>query len=341
MQKALLITAIVLFFISALTAHSIRVKKVELNLASVTGERAALYTSDYTNSSKEYHTTGETFIVKPYESSRGGDWYCLDTGFLSLNEKYLIAGFTLEVRDLKGVVTARSNVRELPVVSADAVKTISAGDVVTVLSRTQQKEEVEGFPASDYWYEIETATGVTGWIYGALVGLLQPREAVLSAIDALEEGDPDAAVSVIDETLGRFPNGRFYHYSRSFDDSYFDLAPSAEMLLGYAYFLKGDTDSARLHYENAFSYGEEPALTTLKIIDPEADNTYFMKCDYYADTLARVGLGLSWVRADPAKAAGYFARAISDAESGFSTANIVPEYFDAFLIRNLVAMHGS
>ncbi|UCE27540.1 MAG: tetratricopeptide repeat protein, partial [Candidatus Coatesbacteria bacterium] len=189
-----------------------------------------------------------------------------------------------------------------------------------------------------------TAGGATGCVFGGLVGLMHPGEAYDFASTAIEYDNPDAAIRVLAATAARFPGAYFYRtgfsWSSTSDEPYFAFAPAAELLLGYAYFLKGDTDTARTHYDAALTYGDVSTRTVLKIYDPiYEDNFRFDDRGYDADTLARVGLGLTYVRSEPDKAAGYFARAIADSESGISTENIRPSYFDALIIRNLIAMY--
>lgn len=324
----------------AACAHGIRVKKVDLKLAVAGGDSPAYAGTDAR--SKILLKAGDVVIVTPYEDpGTKTAWYRVDDGYAYEHGRYryVKAGEAITFRDLSGVVTATLvNVRDLPSTEAKVTATARAGEIVTVLARTQNREAVEDV-GNDYWYEVRTAAGTTGWIFGSLVGLLHPREAYEHAARAIREDYPDAAVLAVNATAERFPAARMYHPARTFDQPYFAFLPTAELLLGYAHFLAGNTEGARAHYENALAYGEAPALMPVKIIDPDGENSWFRDCDYYAATLARVGLGLTCVRSDDAAAAGYLARAVADAESGLSTANIVPEYFDALLVRNVIAMY--
>ncbi len=333
--------------LAAASSHAIKVNKVELKLAVALADDAPAYATTSAQE-KVFLYAGDTVIVHPYEA-RGttADWYYVDRicSYEHYDYKYFKAGTRLEIQPLEGAVAGgKVNVRELPSTDAKAVGTASGGDVLTVLARTKETEKVEGFDYPDYWYEVRTAAGATGWVFGALVGLLHPGEAYEFGAAAVEYGDPDAAIRVLAAAAARFPDAYFYRtglsWSSTSDEPYFAFAPAAELLLGYAYFLKGDTDTARAHYEAALAHGDVLTRTVLKIYDPNYDNNArFDDRGYDAATLARVGLGLSYVRSEPDKAAGYFARAIADSESGISTENIRPAYFDALLVRNLIAMY--
>jgi len=321
-------------------AHGVRVNKVELKLASITGDNALAY-EGVASEDKVYLRVGDVFIVTPLERPETAAlWFRVDrdcpvehSGY-----QYLRLGRGIDVGPLEGVVAVgKANVRELPSTDALVATTAEAGEVVTVHSRTEYRETIEGL-GNDYWYEIETAAGAKGWIFGALVGLIHPAEAYARATRALSENDPEAALAVLGVTVDRFPGARLYHSARAYESTRFVFLPTAELLLGYAYFLRGETDAARARYDSALPFGDEPALTALKIIDPDGEGTSFTQCDYGAATLARVGLGLAYMRTDAAAAAEYLSQAIADAESGLSTPNIVPEYFDALVIRNLIAL---
>jgi tetratricopeptide (TPR) repeat protein len=333
--------------LAAASSHAMKVNKVELKLAVALADDAPAYSSTSAED-KVLLYAGDTAIVHPYET-RGTttDWYYVDSicSYEHYYYEYFKAGANLEIRPLEGAVAGGTvNVRELPSTDAKAVGTASGGDVLTVLARTRETEKVEGFDYSDYWYEVRTAGGTTGWVFGALVGLMHPGVAYEFASTAVEDGDPDAAIRVLLAAAARFPDAYFFRtglfWSYTSDEPYFALAPAAELLLGYAYFLKGDTDAARTHYEAALAHGDVPTRTVLKIYDQDYDDNFrFDERASDSATLARVGLGLSYVRSEPDKAAGYFARAIADSESGISTENIRPEYFDALLVRNLIAMY--
>ncbi len=337
---------VIVFAVSILAAassHAIKVNKVDLKLAVALADDAPAYSSTSAHD-KVFLASGDSVIVHPYEAAGTTvDWYYVDDicSYEHYGYKYLKPGTKMEISALAGVVAAdKVNVRELPSTEAKAVAAASGGDVLTVLARTKETEKVEGFDyPRTYWYEVKTAGGTTGWVFGALVGLINPGEAYSYAANAVEDNDPDAAIRVLEATAARFPDARFYHRSITYDEPYFAFAPTADLLLGYAYFLKGKTDAARARYETALAYGDAPARTMLKIFDADTEEARFRDCEYDAATLARVGLGLSYVRSDPETAAAYFARAIADSESGISTANIFPDYFDGLLKRNLIAMY--
>jgi tetratricopeptide (TPR) repeat protein len=291
---------------------------------------------------------GDTAVVHPYET--GGtdtDWYCVDDsilyGYYDYKYVYFKAGAKLEIRPLEGVVTAdKVNVREYPSTDAKVETTLNGGSIVTVLARTKEREKLEGFDTFYLWYEVRTSEGVTGWIYGALLGILQPSRAYEFAAAAFRRNDPDAAIRVLGPTYERFANSNFYHWSSSaYEETYFEFGPTFNLLVGYAHYLKGSMETARSYYDAALNFGDKPARTTFRIIDADAGVWWYDYCEYEAATLARVGLGLTYVRSEPEKAAGYFARAIADSESGISTENIRPEYFDALLVRHLFAMYGT
>jgi tetratricopeptide (TPR) repeat protein len=338
--RRLLAACVALGLTFATYAHGVRVNKVELNLAKVTRENALAYAS-VASEDKVYLRPGDVFIVTPLERPETtASWYRVDREcpVEHYGYQYLRLGRGIDVVPLEGVIAVgKANVRELPSTDAVAVTTAEAGEVVTVLSRTEYRESIEGL-GDDYWYEIETAAGAKGWIYGALVGVIHPAGAFARATRALGENDPEAALAVLRVTAERFPEARLYHSARASESPRFAFLPTAELLIGYAYFLRGETDEARAHYESALVYGDEPALTALKIIDPDGEGTSFTQCDYSAATLARFGLGLTYMRTDAAVAAEYLSQAIADSESGLSTPNIVPEYFDALVIRNLIAL---
>jgi len=324
----------------ATLAYGIRVNKVELNLAKVTGANTLAYLS-VSSAEKVYVRPGDVFVVTPVRTPETTtSWYRVDQDCpLEHREyKYFRLGRGLDVAPLEGVVVVgKANVRELPSTGAVVAGTAEAGEVVRVLARTEYRERVEGL-GNSYWYEVEQPGGVKGWVFGALVGLVHPAEAFERATRAFRENDPEAAAAVLSVTAARFPNAYLYHSARAYESPCFPFLPTAEILLGYAHFLRGNTEEARARYEAVLFRGDEPALTVLKIIDPDGEGTSFTKCDYDAATLARVGLGLTYVRSDAATAAGYLSQAIADSESGLSTANIVPEYFDALLVRNLIAL---
>jgi tetratricopeptide (TPR) repeat protein len=332
-------TAVSVLAIAA-CAYGIRVKKVDIKLAVAVSDSPAYVSTDARD--KILLKAGNVVIVTPYEDpGTKTAWYQVDDGYDYEHgrHRFVKPGAAIAFRDLSGVITAaRVNIRELPSTEAKVTATAAGGEIVTVLARTQNRVSVEDV-GHDYWYEVRTAGGTTGWVFGALMGLLQPREAYERAARAIRENDPDAAIFTVSATAERFPSARIYHPARTFDEPHFAFLPTAELLLGYAYFLAGRTDEARGHYEKALTYGDAPALMPIKIIDPDGENSRFKDCDYYAATLARVGLGLTYVRSDAAEAASYLARAVADSESGLSTANIVPEYFDALLVRDLIAMY--
>lgn len=321
-------------------AHGIKVNKVELKLATVTGANTPAYPS-VSSEDRAYLRPGDVFVVSPLRTpGTTASWYRInyDCPLEHRNYEYLRLGRGLEVGPLDGVIsTGKANVRELPSTEALVATTAAAGEIVSVLARTEYRERIEGL-GNYYWYEVETALGAKGWVFGALVGLVYPAEAYVKATQAFRENDAEAALAVLRVTAERFPEAHLYHTARAYESPCFPFLPTAELLLGYAYFLRGETDVARTHYENALQYGEEPALTALKVIDADGEGSTFTDCDYEAATLARVGLGLTYVRSDPAAAAEYLSQAVADSESGLSTANIVPEYFDALLVRNIIAL---
>jgi hypothetical protein len=83
-------------------------------------------------------------------------------------------------------------IRETAKTSAEAVYKLRQGQVVKVIGRTEKKEYIK--PYEDYWYELVTDDGFTGWCYGHYLK-------VFSA-----EGDPTATATKLlseDETLDR------------------------------------------------------------------------------------------------------------------------------------------
>lgn|GEM_PF-1790192 len=328
--------------LAAASSHAIKVNKVELKLAVALADDAPAYLS--TSAQEQvFLYAGDTAIVHPYETRRTTvDWYCVDDicSYEHYDYEYFKAGTKLEIRSLEGAVAAdKVNVREYPSTDAKVETTLYGGSIVTVLARTKEREELKGFNGFYYWYEARTSEGVTGWIYGALLGILRPSEAYDFALAAFEHDDPDAVIRVVGPTYERFPNSSFYRWTYAYDEPYFEFGPTFNLLTGYAFYLKGNAETARLYYHSTLTFGDKPARTVFKVFDADTGESWYEDCAFGAATLARVGLGLTYVRSEPEEAAEYFARAIADSESGISTENIMPEYFDALIIRNLMAMY--
>jgi tetratricopeptide (TPR) repeat protein len=330
---------------SAVGSHAIKVDKVELKLAVALADDAPAY-AETSERDKVFLASGDSVIVHPYDvPGTKVEWYEMDYGSFSweyYDYPYVRPGPAMDVRPLEGAVAADEvNVRELPSTDAKAETTLYGGSIVTVLARTESREELNGFDTYYYWYEVRTPEGITGWIYGALLGILQPNKAYDFALGAFRRDDPDAVIRVLGPTYERFPNSSFYHWSRVNDEPYFKSAPTFDLLTGYAYYMKGDTDVARSYYEAALNFGDAPARTVFRVLSAGTEDFWYEDCECAAATLARVGLGMTYVRSEPENAAAYFARAIADSESGISTENIRPEYFDALIIRNLAAMYAA
>jgi tetratricopeptide (TPR) repeat protein len=328
--------------LAAVSSHAIKVNKVELKLAVALADDAPAY-SGTSEQEQIFLYAGDTAIVHPHETSGPtADWYYVDEicSYEHYNNRYFKAGTKLEIRSLEGAVAAdKVNVREYPSTDAKVETTLYGGSIVTVLARTREREKLEGFYGSYYWYEVKTSEGVLGWIYGALLGILRPSEAYDFALAAFERNDPDAVIRVVGPTYVRFPDSSFYRWSYTYDEPYFEFGPTFNLLTGYAFYLKGNAETARYYYYSTLTFGDKPARTTFKIFDADTGGSLYKDCEYGAATLARVGLGLTYVRSYPEEAAGYFAHAIADSESGISTENVRPEYFDALLVRNLIAMY--
>ena len=339
----------IVFAVSVLataSSHAVRVNKVELKLAVALAADAPVYWST-SSQDKEFLFAGDTVIVHADETGGAtADWYRVDeihsvfTYRHYYYREYLKAGSKLEIRPLEGAVAAgKLNVREYPSTDAKVETTLNGGSIVTVLARTKEQEELEGFEDSYYWYQVRTSEGVTGWIYGALLGILEPSEAYDFARTVFRQNDPDAALRVIGATYERFPDSSFYRQSYVYDEPRFGFAPTFNLLTGYAYYRKGDMETARSYYDAALAFGDEPARAVFDSYHSDPGTYAHKDCGYGSATLARVGLGLTYARSDPEKAAEYFARAISDSESGISNDIITPAYSDRDIIHNLIGMY--
>ncbi|UCE27879.1 MAG: SH3 domain-containing protein [Candidatus Coatesbacteria bacterium] len=320
---------------AVVSSHAIKADKVELRLAVALADDTPAY-EDASAQDKVFLNAGDTAIVNPCESGgASGDWYRADGTcsykYYALYE-YLKAGPKLDIRPLEGVVVAgKVNVREYPSTDAKVKTTLSGGSVVTVLARTEDQKKVEGF-YSNYWYRVRTAEDVTGWIFGALLGILQPSEAFDFSMEAFERDDPGAAISVLEPTYERFPDSDVYYYRGITGDV--EFAPTFNLMAGYAYYLKGDMEAARSYYDAASAYGDKIARGTIKVPESYTREPRYEYLEYGAAILAGVGLGLTYVRSDPEKAAGYFARAVAKSETA---GGVWYGCYDApYLIYNLI-----
>jgi tetratricopeptide (TPR) repeat protein len=320
---------------AASISHAIEADKIELKLAVALADDAPAY-EDTSGQDKVFLHAGDTAIVNPCESGGAtADWYRTDETcsykYYRLYE-YLKAGSKLEIRPLEGIVVAgKVNVREYPSTNAKVETTLSGGSIVTVLARTKEYEKVEGF-YSNYWYRVRTADGVTGWIFGAIIGILQPSEAFDFSMKAFEQDDPGAAIRVLEPTYERFPDSDVYYYRGTIGDV--EFAPTFNLMAGYAYYLKGDMETARSYYDAASAYGDKIARGTIKVPESYTREPRYEYLEYGAAILAGVGLGLTYVRSDPEKAAGYFARAVAKSETSDS---VWPGCYEApYLIHNLL-----
>ena len=191
---------------------------------------------------------------------------------------------------------------------------------------------MEGFYYSNYWYRVRTAEGVTGWIFGAIIGILQPSEAFEFSMKAFEQDDPDAAIRVLEPTYERFPDSDVYYYRGITGDV--EFSPTFNLMAGYAYYLKGDMETARSYYDAASAYGDQIARGTIKVPEAYTKEPRYEYLEYDAAILAGVGLGLTYVRSDPEKAAEYFARAVAESET---SGGVWPGCYDApYLVFNLI-----
>ncbi|UCE27880.1 MAG: SH3 domain-containing protein [Candidatus Coatesbacteria bacterium] len=339
---------VIVFAISILAAassYAVRVNQVELKLAVALADGAPLYWS-ISSQDKAFLNARDTVIIHPEETGDAiVNWYRIDeihnfNTYRPYGRDYLKPCPEFEIMPLEGVVAAvKVNVREYPSTGAKVETTLNGGSIVTVLARTKEQEELEGFDGSHYWYRVRTPEGVTGWIYGALLGLLEPSEAYDFALTLCRQNDPDAALRVIGAAYERFPDSDFYRRSYIYDEPSFGFAPTFNLVAGYAYYRKGDVEASRSYYNAALTYGEKPARAVFDSYHADPGTYAHRDCGYGAATLARVGLGITYARSDPEKAAEYFARAISDSESGISNDVITPAYFDRDIIHNLIGMY--
>jgi tetratricopeptide (TPR) repeat protein len=326
--------AAVLVAASPVNSYAVKVTEVELKLAVALADDTPAY-EDTSGEDKVFLNAGDTAIVNPCESAGAtAGWYRTDDTcsykYYCLYE-YLKAGPKLEIRPLEGVVVAgKVNVREYPSTDAKVETTLSGGSIVTVLARTEEQKKVEGF-YSNYWYRVRTAEDVTGWIFGAILGILQPSEAFDFSMKAFERNDdPGAALRVLCPTYERFPNSDVYYYRALTYDV--EFAPTFNLMAGYAYYLKGDMETARSYYDAASAYGDKMARGTIKVPESYTKEPRYEYLEYGAAILASVGLGLTYVRSDPEKAAGYFASAVACAESGTPSESVWSGYFDDSLL---------
>jgi uncharacterized protein YgiM (DUF1202 family) len=79
----------------------------------------------------------------------------------------------LSTRSSWAVVTENLlRVREKPAQDANVVLHIRRGNIVEIVSRTEQKEEVEG--GQGYWYLVDYS-GLKGWVFGAYLQIVASK----------------------------------------------------------------------------------------------------------------------------------------------------------------------
>lgn len=80
----------------------------------------------------------------------------------------------LTVQTSWGVVTSTHlRLREKPSTDSNAVTTLWRGNILEILSKTNEPEEVEG--EEDYWYQINYE-GLNGWVFGVYLNIFRSRK---------------------------------------------------------------------------------------------------------------------------------------------------------------------
>lgn len=80
----------------------------------------------------------------------------------------------LTVQTSWGVVTSSHlRLREKPTTDSNAVTTLWRGNILEILSKTNESEKVEG--EEDYWYQINYE-GLNGWVFGAYLDVFRSRK---------------------------------------------------------------------------------------------------------------------------------------------------------------------
>lgn len=79
---------------------------------------------------------------------------------------WVFGGFLVTTGDR--ITTGQNlNVREQSNTKAKVVESLGEGAIVSVLERTKEQEKIG--KAQDYWYQVKTASGKTGWIFGGFL----------------------------------------------------------------------------------------------------------------------------------------------------------------------------
>lgn len=86
----------------------------------------------------------------------------------------LPATSVLSVQSSWGVVkSTHLRLRENPSLESKVITTLWRGGVLEVLSKTDQRETIEG--EEDYWYRI-SFEGLSGWVFGAYLEIFSSKE---------------------------------------------------------------------------------------------------------------------------------------------------------------------
>lgn len=86
----------------------------------------------------------------------------------------LPATSVLSVQSSWGVVkSTHLRLRDNPSLESEVVTTLWRGSLLEVLSKTDQREKIEG--EEDFWYQI-SFEGISGWVFGAYLEIYQSKE---------------------------------------------------------------------------------------------------------------------------------------------------------------------
>jgi len=112
-------------------------------------------TVEITNRTKQRETIGKAsdywYEVKT-EAGKPGGW--------------VFGGFLVKTGDR--ITTGQNlNVREQPNTKGKVVEALGEGAKVSVLERTKEQEKIG--KVQDYWYQVKTASGKSGWVFGGFL----------------------------------------------------------------------------------------------------------------------------------------------------------------------------